>query len=84
MILFIFSCHVFYISKYVYVITNSFYLSVLISAYERFNLRVNDVFVSKNNTAVLRCEVNPYYVRDYVKVESWTKNGRPIITGSLL
>ena len=52
---------------------------VLLSRYKTFNVRVNDVYVTRGNTAVVKCFVDPYYVRDYVAVKSWTQ-GRDILT----
>jgi len=58
------------------------YYSVLLSRYETFNVRVNDVYVTRGNTAVVRCFVDPYYVRDYVTVKSWTQGSDSLTTGS--
>jgi len=56
--------------------------SVLLSRYKTFNVRVNDAYVTRGNTAVVRCSVNPYYVRDYVTVKSWTQGSDTLTTGS--
>lgn len=55
---------------------------VLLSRYKTFNVRVNDVYVTRGNTAVVRCFVDPYYVRDYVIVKSWTQGEDTLTTGS--
>jgi len=56
-------------------------VSVLLSRYKTFNVRVNDVYVTRGNTAVVRCSVNPYYVRDYVTVKSWSQGSDTLTTG---
>lgn len=54
---------------------------MLLSRYQTFNVRVNDVYVTRGNTAVVRCFVDPYYVRDYVTVKSWTQGSDVLTTG---
>jgi len=58
--------------------------TVLLSRYKTFNVRVNDVYVTRGNTAVVRCFVNPYYVRDYVTVKSWIQGSDVLTTGASL
>ena len=55
--------------------------SVLVSRYQSYNVQVNDAYVTINNTAILQCSVNPYYLQTYVVVTSWVQNGRTIATG---
>lgn len=60
---------------------HNFFISVLSSRYQTFTVRVNDVYVTLGNTAVVQCSIDPYYVRDYVAVTSWTQNGVAIRSG---
>ncbi len=58
-----------------------FFLSVLLDQYQRYNARVNDVYVMEGNTAVLECVINPHYMRRFVTVTRWTRNNDVIESG---
>ena len=49
------------------------FFSVIVEQIQRFIVQLNDVWVMRGGTAVFSCEVNPQYVRDYVKVTGWTQ-----------
>ena len=61
--------------------TRVFMLAVLTDRYSAYKVNVMDVYVTTSNTALLQCTIEPYYVRDYVTVTSWTQGGKTIITG---
>ena len=58
--------------------------AVLQSQYYNFNVRVSDEYASSGNTAILHCTINPDYVRGFVRVLSWTENGKLINSGEIL
>ncbi|XP_055958792.1 cell adhesion molecule DSCAM [Patella vulgata] len=55
--------------------------AVLVEQYKNYNVQLNDKWVMEGATAVLKCDVNPYYVQDYVSVIGWTLGTRPIVPG---
>ncbi|XP_013413706.1 Down syndrome cell adhesion molecule homolog, partial [Lingula anatina] len=52
--------------------------AVLIEQYKSYNVRVNDVWAMRGTTAVFRCEINPYIVKDYVNITGWWKSNTVI------
>lgn len=55
--------------------------AVLIGRYQTYNVQVNDVYVTVNNTAILQCSVNLYYIQSHVVVTSWLLSGKVINAG---
>ena len=54
---------------------------MIVEQLQRFIVQLNDVWAMRGGTAVFSCEVNPQYVRDYVKVTGWTKGDKEIQPG---
>ncbi|ESO90667.1 hypothetical protein LOTGIDRAFT_163887 [Lottia gigantea] len=54
---------------------------LLVDQYKNYNVQLNDKWVMEGATAVLKCVVNPYYVKDYVQVIGWTQRNHPIVAG---
>ena len=54
---------------------------MVVAKFKRYSATVNDVFITPGNTAVFKCTVNPYYVREYVTVTQWKTNQRVITSG---
>ncbi|XP_074653669.1 cell adhesion molecule Dscam1-like [Tubulanus polymorphus] len=54
---------------------------VLIRQYIAYKLRVNDVYITRGNTAVFKCIINPYFVREYISVTAWTQGSSRITPG---
>lgn len=57
------------------------FLSVLVEQYTNYEVTLNDKWVMRGSTAVLRCTINPNYVTDYVKVIAWTRGDRELYSG---
>ncbi|XP_055866242.1 cell adhesion molecule DSCAM-like isoform X4 [Biomphalaria glabrata] len=47
--------------------------AVLVEQYTNYDVSLNDMWVMRGSTAVLRCVINPPYVTEYVKVIGWTR-----------
>ncbi|XP_064651143.1 cell adhesion molecule DSCAM-like isoform X4 [Lineus longissimus] len=54
---------------------------VLIRQYIAYSVRVNDVYITMGNTAVFKCNIDPYFVRDYITVTAWTRGAARVETG---
>lgn len=47
--------------------------------HQAYKIQVYDEFVMRENTAVMRCQI-PTFVREYVKIISWLKDDKVLIT----
>ncbi|RUS90023.1 hypothetical protein EGW08_002210, partial [Elysia chlorotica] len=52
--------------------------SVLVEQYTQYHVTLNDDWVMRGGTTVLRCVIDPTYVTDYVKVIGWKKAGHEL------
>ena len=68
----------------VFILINICCISVLLTQYRAYSVRVNDVYVTRGNTAVFKCSIDPYFVREYITVTSWTQGATPITTGTYI
>ncbi|KAK3107290.1 hypothetical protein FSP39_011199 [Pinctada imbricata] len=55
--------------------------AVLVDDYKTSNLQLSDEWVMRGGTAVFKCIINPHYVKQYLKVVSWTQGTKPIYAG---
>jgi Down syndrome cell adhesion protein len=55
--------------------------SVLIRQYIAYSVRVNDEYITMGNTAVFKCNIDPYFVRDYITVTAWTRGAARVEAG---
>ncbi|GFO29921.1 Down syndrome cell adhesion molecule [Plakobranchus ocellatus] len=51
---------------------------VLVEQYMQYDVALNNKWVMRGGTAVLRCVINPPYVTDYVKVIGWKRSDREL------
>ena len=58
--------------------------SVLVEQYTQYDVALNNKWVMRGGTAVLRCVINPPYVTDYVKVIGWKRAGHDLHSSKLL
>lgn len=56
-------------------------LLVLVEQYTNYDVSLNDMWVMRGSTAVLRCVINPPYVTEYVKVIGWTRGDMELRSG---
>lgn len=57
------------------------FISVLIDDYKSYNLQLNDVWAMKGGTAIFKCNINPFFVNDYISIVSWTQGTKSISAG---
>lgn len=57
-------------------------ISVLVEDYVTYNLQLSDVWSVRGSTAVFKCIINPYFVKDYIHVVGWSKGTKAIQTGA--
>ncbi|CAH1795907.1 unnamed protein product [Owenia fusiformis] len=55
--------------------------AVTVDQHKAYSVRVNDVWVTIGDTAVFKCSINPYFVRPYVTVTTWSQGDKPISAG---
>ncbi|OWF38939.1 Down syndrome cell adhesion molecule [Mizuhopecten yessoensis] len=53
--------------------------AVLVDEYTTYHLTSNEVWAMRGSTAVFRCSINPYFVKDYVKIVGWVQGTNPIV-----
>ena len=59
------------------------FVSVLVEDYVTYNLQLSDVWSVRGSTAVFKCSINPYFVKDYIHVVGWSKGTKSILAGAL-
>lgn len=57
-------------------------VSVRVEDYVTYDLQLSDVWSVRGSTAVFKCIMNPYYVKDYIHVVGWSKGTKPIQAGA--
>lgn len=55
--------------------------AVRVEDYVTYDLQLSDVWSVRGSTAVFKCIMNPYYVKDYIHVVGWSKGTKPIQAG---
>ena len=56
-------------------------VSVLVDQYRNYDVQLNDKWVIRGNTAVMRCLIFPTYVKAHVQVTGWTQSTKKIYPG---
>lgn len=59
-------------------------VAVLVDQYRNYDVQLNDKWVIRGNTAVMRCLIFPTYVTAHVEVTGWTQSTKKIYPGGLL
>ncbi|CAE1158841.1 DSCAM [Acanthosepion pharaonis] len=47
--------------------------AVVVDKDNTYNVQLNNVWVMRGGTAVLKCLINPHFVNEYIKVTEWTQ-----------
>ncbi|XP_046582612.1 Down syndrome cell adhesion molecule homolog [Haliotis rubra] len=55
--------------------------AVVINKYRDYGVQLNDKWVMRGATAVLHCEINPYYLKNYVDVIGWSRGTQRVQPG---
>ncbi|XP_062570430.1 cell adhesion molecule DSCAM-like isoform X2 [Saccostrea cucullata] len=55
--------------------------AVLVEDYLTYNLQLSDVWSVRGSTAVFKCNINPFFVKDYIHVVGWSKGTKSIQAG---
>ena len=54
---------------------------MLVDQYRNYDVQLNDKWVIRGNTAVMRCLIFPTYVKAHVQVTGWTQSTKKIYPG---